>query len=290
LDIISYIFWLATIVLLLCTVVTYAARCARFPHQVLAALKNNAGEVDCLSSVSIALTSILQMAAIVLVDSWGRGWGTAIYVIWWVNVGMAVILTLAIPFIFTSLYPPGVSHLAPTTQLPLIAALTAAAGAGTLCQYAQLSGQAQVPAIVVSYLLIGAALPLAFGLDMLFWTRLLDSSMPARPLIFQDMILCGPWGQASFALQGLGQAVVRGGNFGSYGGGVSKAAAAPIGYTSMFVGLLSWGLGTFWWAFATVSILHAAVDRDRRSPKRLTFGLPAWALVFPWVSVPIRAN
>ena len=283
LNIISYLFWLSTVVLLLVAVAAYVVRCVRFHSHVLHALRYEAGEVDCLASISISFTSVIQMIAIVLVDSWGHGWGTAAYLLWWINAGLAVVAVLAIPFVFTSLYPPGVSHLSPATQLPLIAALTAAAGAGSLCQYAQLSPGAQVPAILVSYLLLGAALPLSFGLDVVFWTRLLEGSAPSRPLAFQDMILCGPWGQGSFALQGLGQAVLRG-SFASYASGVfiNAAAAAPVAYASMFAGFLAWGMGTIWWAFATASIVHAYVDHW--PPKRLAFGLPAWSLVFPWVS------
>jgi tellurite resistance protein TehA-like permease len=53
--------------------------------------------------------------------------------------------------------------------------------------------------------------------------------------------------------------------------------------------LMAWGQGTFWWAFATIRILHSGFNK-RGKWKGLTFGLSAWALVFPWVSSNQNSN
>ncbi|KAK0751295.1 hypothetical protein B0T18DRAFT_485921 [Schizothecium vesticola] len=121
-------------------------------------------------------------------------------------------------------------------QLPMIAALSVAAGGGTISKSASISPQIQVPAIIVSYLCIGIGLPLAFALDVLFWARLLDRSLPDKQHTVQDMILCGPWGQA---LQVLGS-VVLSDSFADYTRGTFLTAqtAGAVGYTSIFAGLL----------------------------------------------------
>ncbi|KAK4234642.1 putative malic acid transport protein [Achaetomium macrosporum] len=282
LQIISYIFWIITIVLLLAMVLVYILRCILFPRKLVTALSHDISELACLTSVVISFTSIIQMASLVLVPGWGsKGWSIALYVLWWINVVLATVGAIGVPFVFVRLYPVGIPHLSPASQLPLIAALTAAAGGGTICQSAELSPALQVPVIVVSYLLVGVGLPLALALDVLFWARLLDRSLPNRQHVYQDMILCGPWGQGSFALQGLAGAVLHG-SFASYARGtfLTAEAAKPVGYVSIFAGLLAWGTGTFWWIFAIVSILHAATDHWRF--RGLSFGLPAWAVVFPW--------
>lgn len=283
-DVISYIFWLLTIVMLVCMLGIYLFRYAVFPRMVTRSLGRDISESACLASISISFTSIIQMMVLALVQGgWGRGWGVAAYALWWINVAMAVLCVVALPFIYIRLYPNGVPHLSPASQLPMIAALTAAAGGGTICQFAQISPQLQIPVIIVSYLLIGLGLPLAFALDVLFWARLLDRSLPDRQHTFQDMILCGPWGQGSFALQILGGAVM-GGSFSHYDRGtfITAQAAAPVGYVSIFAGLLSWGAGTFWWLFAIVSILHGATNHWR--PVGIPYGLVGWSIVFPWVS------
>ena len=283
LNIISYIFWLLTIILLLGMLIIYIARCVIFPHKVAHSIARDISESACLASISISYTSIIQMMVLALVQGgWGKGWGIAAYVLWWTNVAMAVLVVVGVPFVYIRLYPSGKPHLSPGSQLPMIAALTVAAGAGTICQFAEISPQLQIPAIVVSYLLVGLGLPLAFALDVLFWARLLDRSLPDRQHTFQDMILCGPWGQASFAMQALGGAVMKG-SFASYSHGtfLTAQAAGPVGYVSIFAGLLSWGMGTFWWLFAILSILHGSTN-DRKLTG-IPYGLVAWSIVFPMV-------
>lgn len=282
LQIISYIFWVATMAMLFTMVPFYLLRVFTSPRKVLYTLSREMDELSCLNSITITFTSVIQMMALSLTSSWGRGWGMAAYVLWWINLSMAVLGTVIVPFVFIRLYEKDVPYLSPATRLPLIAALTAAAGGGTICQYAQVSPRLQVPVIIVSYLLIGMALPLAFALDVLVWPRMMQR--PTRQHVYQDMILCGPWGQGSFALQGLGGAVQN--SFAAYAAGtfLTAQAAVPVGFASIFAGLLAWGMGTFWWIFAILTVLHTAFDHRRWTG--IPFGLPTWSLVFPWVSYP----
>ncbi|KAF9876883.1 malic acid transport [Colletotrichum karsti] len=281
LTIISYLFWVTAIVLLFSMVSFYLLRLTLYPRRVFQALKHDESELAGLSSVSIAFTSIIQMASLTLVSGWGGPWSKIVYVLWWIAFSLALVISVVLPFILIKVYPSGVPHISPATQLPLIAALTAAAGGGTICNTAMLSSQQQIPVIIVSYLLIGMALPLAFALDVLFWARLLGNYQPPKKKAFQDMILCGPWGQSSFALQMLGRSVVEG-SFASYASGtfLTADAAAPVGYSSMLAGLAAWGLGTFWWFFAIMGIVHALFEGRR--PTRMPYTLAGWALVFPW--------
>lgn len=286
LKIISYLFWIATMVLLVVMVLACALRCILFPRHVPSTLRQGDGEMDGLASIPICFTSILQMAAVTLLPGWGPHWSLAVYGLWWANVAMAVFAAMVIPYLFFTLSPPGISKISPVSQLPLIAALTAAAGGGTICQYAQLSSELQVSAVGVSYLLVGLGLPLALTLDTLFLARLAYQS-PVPAATWQSMILCGPWGQGSFALQGLGQVVLRG-SFSEYASGafITGQAAGPVAYTSMFLGILAWGLGTFWWAFAVSTILRAQLVNW---PPKMATGLVPWSVVFPWVRRALSA-
>jgi tellurite resistance protein TehA-like permease len=285
LIIISEIFWVLTIVLLVVMLIVYGLRIVLYPKEVAEVLSTDANETACLASISITFTSIIQMMALNLVQDWGKGWGIACFVLWWINTAMAAIVCIGIPYVFVKYEPPGVNALSPAAQLPLIAALTAAAGGGVICNYGALSAQLQVPVIIVSYLLIGMALPLSLGFDTLFLTRLFDRSSPSGMKVFQEMIVCGPWGQGSFALQSLGQAVMKGA-FASYAKGsfLTSTAATPVGFASIFAGLCAWGHGTFWWAFAVVSIAQTAYTKGG-GIRGLDFSLAAWSLVFPWVCV-----
>ncbi|KAK3935588.1 putative malic acid transport protein [Diplogelasinospora grovesii] len=278
LKIISYIFWVITIVLWFAMLLIYGVRSALYPKSVAAALRDTPIEINCLSSISITFTSIIQMMALVLVQGWARGWGIAVYVLWWVNVAMAILACIVLAFFTFRVFPSKVSSLSPGTQLPFIAALTVAAGGGTVAKYAEISCAQQVAVIIVSYLFLGTGFTIAFALDVLYLSRLMHQSLPRAAQAYQDMILCGPWGQGSFALQILGQVVLTGAFAGEAQGVFLTARAAdPVGFASIFAGLLSWGAGTFWWTFAVFSILRGVFNGYR--PKPPPFGVYTHAAI-----------
>ncbi|KAL3952658.1 hypothetical protein ACCO45_012601 [Purpureocillium lilacinum] len=303
LDTISVIFWVAAIALLAATCALYLCRLAA--ARSLAPGGPPRRRAACLASVSVAFMSIVQMLALVVVPGpWGgRSWAVVVYVLWWVNCGLAVAACLFIPLIFVhSIHAEGgfVNCLTPSTQLPLIAALTSAAGAGTLCSAAAsgpfLTPAEKVPMIIVAYLEVGLGLPLAIALDILFIARVLspwETETGAEPLVgaqvFSEMVSCGPWGQTSFGLQALGAALLSlNGKLGAAQPGqmervlLTDDAMRPLGYASMLVGLTLWGQGTFWWTFAVVSIGRSFVNHFRSKPP-MQFAVSVWAIVFPWL-------
>ncbi|KAM0700742.1 hypothetical protein Q7P35_012463 [Cladosporium inversicolor] len=92
------------------------------------------------------------MIALTLTSSWSPGWGMAAYVMWWINVVMAAVACIAIPYVLTKVDGPGISSVPPGALLPSIAALTIAAGGGVVCRYGAISASLQVPVIIVSSL------------------------------------------------------------------------------------------------------------------------------------------
>jgi hypothetical protein len=124
------------------------------------------------------------------------------------------------------------------------------------------------------------AVPLALALDALFLSRVMDTAIVASSEnTWQDMVLCGPWGQGRFAVTSLSRAVLQEGLVvGSEGPMVTTSAVAAIAYASMFSGFLAWGAGTFWWSFAVLSLLRALLNRRHR--QKLVFGLASWSVMF----------
>lgn len=284
LRIISVIVWIYTIALLATAMSVYLLRVLVYPRHVARALRESIVETSCLSSISITFTTIIQMIVLVLVHQWGPAWGIVAFVLWWINTAMAVVAVMVIPYVFVKVQPPGIKSVTPVVLLPLIAALTSAAGGGVICHYGAFSDRLQVPVIIVSYLEVGLGLLLAMTFNDVFVTRLFDRSFPDLEHIYQDMILCGPFGQGSFALQALGEVVSKG-SFAEYNRGVflTAQAAKPIAYASQLAGLLAWGYGTFWWFFAITSVIHTFFSQPG-GIRKSRFTMSAWALVFPWVS------
>jgi len=96
-------------------------------------------------------------------------------------------------------------------------------------------------------------------------------------------MLCGPLGQGSFALQILGTCVQRDA-FAQYDTSsfISVAGASTIATSSQLLGLLTWGYGIFWWAYACIAILHYVVT-DPKAMLKWDRTLSIWSLIFPWV-------
>jgi len=197
---------------------------------------------------------------------------------------MAVVYSIGLPYVFATSEAPGLDFVPPSVLLPLIAALNAAAGGGVICRYRALSPQQQVPVLIVSYLLIGMALPLSLAYDAVFLARCFDKKFPMGHPTDQMFILCGPLGQGSFALQILGEAVSRG-SFAEYNSGIflTATAATPIAFASEAAGLIAWGLVLFGGGFAVIAVLHDSFNRAKAKGNflKLEFSLTAWSIVFP---------
>lgn len=276
----AMIVWIYTMVLYGACLLAYLLRIALYPTHVAHEIRTNIAETSCLSSISISFSSIIAMVAL----QYGRTAGLASYVLWWVNAAMAVAACIGIPYVQLKLQPPGIKRVPPSILLAVIAALTSAAVGGVVCRYGHISDRLRVPAVIVSYLVIGAAITLATSFNVIVLFQHFDQSHPSTETVFQDMILCGPHGQGSFALQILGD-VVDQGCFAGYNRGtfLTAKAGTPIAFASQFGGLLSWGYATFWWCFAIISISHTLVSQEG-GLKKTKFSIAVWSLIFPWVS------
>lgn len=277
LRILAKIVWIYTIVLLAMTLFLYILRLIRYPREVCDELRHNLIETSCLASIVITYTTIVQMVAL----QYGSTHGVAIgvYVLWWIAAFLSTLAVIGIPFVQLKVQPSSFERIPPAILLPVIAALTCAAGGGVICTSTALSPRLQVPVIIVAYLLVGAGISLALGFDAVILFQHFSDQQPSPQKVWQDMILCGPFGQGGFALQILGGAVQK--SFPAYARGtlLRAQAAGPIAAVSQFAGLLSWGFATFWWCFAILSILHTLAAQPGGGGsrvRRLVWGRGRW--------------
>lgn len=277
------IVWIYTIVQLGLFLILYLIRTFLYRRHVLHQLRNNSAETSCLCCISIAFTSILQMSVL----QYGDTAGLAIYILWWVNTGMAIVACLVVPFIHLKMQQSGARHMQADMLLPFLAVLTSAAGGGVICRLARISPRLQVPAIIVSYLEIGAGLALVAAFHTIILYQYLGHPFQPADMVYQDMIMCGPCGQASVALQALGEAV-QAGSFAAYDRGqlLTAKAAGPFAFISHFTGLLVWGYGVFWWFFAILTICYT-LHTQPGGWKQSRFTMSVWSVVFPWVRMLI---
>ncbi|KAJ5784501.1 uncharacterized protein N7503_009713 [Penicillium pulvis] len=277
LQILAKIVWIYTIVLFGLCLASYLLRALSYPKHVRHELRTNLVETSCLSCIPIVYTSILQLAVI----QYGDRAGLAIYILWWTDTALSTVAAIGITYVQFKIQAPGVQRLPPAVLLPFIAINTSAASGGLICLQSHVSPRLQIPAIIVGYLELGAGLSLAGAFTVLVMFQHFNQVHSPAEKVFQDMIICGPFGQGSFALQILGEAVQE--SFGAYHRGVFLTAKAAdiIGLTSQFMGLLTWGYGVFWWCFAILSIGHT-IGAQPRGGRKPPFTLAAWSIIFPW--------
>lgn len=201
--------WIYTILLFSLCLTFYFLRAWNYPKHVRHELRTNLIETSCLACIPIVYTSILQLAEL----QYGDRAGLAIYILWWTDTALATVAAIGIQYVELK------SHV---------------------------SLRLQIPAIIVGYLGLGARLSVAGAYTVLAMFQHFDQVHSTAEEIFQDMILCGPFGQGSFALQVLGEAAQE--SFGAYNRGEFLTTKGPdiIGLTSQFMGLLIWGYGVFW--------------------------------------------
>lgn len=290
LAIISQCVWVLTILMLVSMLLIYLVRVALEPTYVAKQLRTNIMETACLASISVAFTTIIQMTALNLVQTWGSTWGTVAYVLWWINFVMATTGCVGIIYVFVGLEASGIDLVPVAIRLPPIAVLTIAAGGGVVCRYGQLATDLQVPIIILSYLCVGAGVFLALMCDAAFLIRLFNQSWPSGKTIYSIMIACGPYGQSSFAMQILGDVVKRGAFAGAGTTGfISPGDERIVSVCSTLIAILLWGYGTFWWAFACIAIVHDLAYNAKALPK-WNQSLGAWSLIFPWVCLCHHEN
>ncbi|KAL4876431.1 voltage-dependent anion channel [Aspergillus karnatakaensis] len=277
LPVLAKIVWIYAIVLLGLGVGIYLLRVVLYPRHVLREIRGNVVEASCLSSIPIAFTSIIQMIAL----QYDGSADLVAYILWWISTALSIIAVIGVPYLQLKMQPKGIEHIPPSFLLPVISVLTSAAAGGTICENSNLSARLRVPAIIVSYMELGTGIPLAICIDACIIYHHFDRAYPQYDKAYQDMVLCGPFGQASFALQILGLAVKH--SFGEYSRGMllTADAAAPIAAVSQFAGVLAWGFGTFWWLFAILSIAYTLYVQSG-GWRNVHFSLTAWSLVFPW--------
>lgn len=286
LDVIAIIVWLFTIVITVIFSLIYIAKLCLFPGTVRRQLTSDVVELCCLASLSITFGAIVDMLALVCAKSWGPSWGTAAYVLSWINVGLVFPVVVGIPYVYFYREPPGVEKTPPSIVFPANAAITASATCGVVCYAGKLTAREQVPMIMVGYILLGLGLNFAFLTTGIYVVRLLDGGFPQRPQVLLNFILVGPLGQAAYAAQILGMATSSPGNrsFADYNRGtfITESAGQTISVVSILSGLVLWGYGAFWLLFSLATTVHLGFFTDG-GIKTTQYSLSAWSPVFPWV-------
>ena len=281
---ISTILWIFTIVIYFIFLMIYLLKVIRHPRTVRQELDKDIVELSCLASISITFGVITDMVALVSAQAWGHSWSMLAYVLSWIHVAIAFTANVGIPYKYFASEPPGIDGMPPNVVLPSIAGITAAATCGVVAFSGKLSSRADVPLILVGYIILGLGLPFSFIVTAVYITRLFSSGLPPRAQNSTNWILVGPLGQAAYACQILGAASASPGHlsFAEYNRGyfITANSGEIISTVSTLAALVLWGYATFWVLFCMAATVHLEVF-SQDGIKNSKYSLSAWSPMFP---------
>jgi C4-dicarboxylate transporter/malic acid transport protein len=232
-----------------------------------------------LGTFPMALSTIVAMCALSCVPAWGSGFATFTWILWWIDVVLALAICVGIPFVQFTRHDQSFKNILGIWFLPVVTTIVVAATGAIVAdtlppEHARLT-------LIVCWVLWGTGFPLAILLMALYYGRLAIYKIPPAALIVSAFLPLGPCGQGAFGLMkisetlkhitdGTGQALITGTSIQE-----AQIFSQAIYAVSIPVALVIWGLGLVWLIFAVAFLIDLALVQ------RLHFSLGFWGFTFP---------
>ena len=222
-----------------------------------------------LGTIPMGFATIVEMWIFVCVPAWGKWAAYVAWALWMIDAIVAVSVTVSLGVMLMSASHQRSLDSITAAQLLPIAATIVAAGTGSEVARVLPNPQYALDTIIVSYVMWGMAVPMAFSVLVIYYQRLALHKMPPREVIVSAFLPLGPLGFGGYTILYLGR--------------VSKTIfpmtstidpmAGRLAYVAgFFIALVMWGWGLVWFAFALASIYMA---------RPFPFNMGWWGFTFP---------
>ncbi|POR40435.1 TDT family transporter [Methylobacterium sp. V23] len=259
--------WLASIALFAACCALYTARWIFFFDEARR-IFGHATVSMFFGAVPMALATLLNGLLIFGPDRIGSVAATIAFGLWWLDVALAVICAVAIPYLMFTRQEHHIDQMTAVWLLPVVAAEVAAVSGGLLAPTVADAG-VQLAVIVTSFILWGVSVPLALSILAILVLRMALHNLPPREMAASSWLSLGPLGTGALGLLVLGQA--GGPILAAQGFGGAQDSLRIMGLISA---LILWGYGAWWFllSFAvTLRYLRGGVP----------FNLGWWGYIFP---------
>jgi len=199
---------------------------------------------------------------------WGEGILPLIESLWWLDVAMALVCGVAIPFMMFTRQQHSIDQMTAVWLLPVVAAEVAAASGGQLAPHL-LDTTAQFHVLITSYVLWAFSVPVAFSILAILLLRMALHKLPHASMAASSWLALGPIGTGALGMLLLGGDAPA--IFAANGLPGMGAMAEGIG---LVAGITLWGFGLWWMLLAVLITL-----RYLRSG--IPFNLGWWGFTFP---------
>ncbi|KAK3669682.1 hypothetical protein LTR78_010434 [Recurvomyces mirabilis] len=279
LSTIMFVFNLALFILFFCI---FLLRVAIYPKALVKSCSNDLTELALTGAVPIAWFTLLSQVGItVSTASWGaHAFFLVAYVMWW--IGTAVMLTIAtlVIVVISKTDITTTEKLTPGIVIPFVGTTTNAVVGALIVNYSDdVNTRLAIPVIIVGYMLTGIGTFAALILYSAYFIRMTNIGLPPPAQRPGLVMLVGPCGQGSAALQLLGTAAKM--HFGKYGKGTifTDTAGEIFSAAGTLLGLMLTGMSVLFTTLAVYCILETAFKRQCK------YSLLWWSTIFPMATV-----
>jgi tellurite resistance protein TehA-like permease len=182
--------------------------------------------------------------------------------LWVGGVALSVFVAFAVPYVMIVHHELVPQRAYASWLLPVVPPIVASVPAALLAQTWPLAARTSI--LALAYALLGLGIGLAALVIAVFYARLLFHKLPERALVPTLWIVVGPLGQSIAGIIALGAAAQH----------VLPSVGTALLHAGIAYGVLVWGFGVWWLAFALIATFNAM-------RAGLAFTLGWWALTFP---------
>ena len=259
--------WWLTIGLFILFCVLYGARWLLFFDEARRIFAHSTVSMF-FGTIPMGLATILNGALVFGLERWGDGVVPWVEAIWWVDVALALLCGVAIPYLMFTRQEHSIDQMTAVWLLPVVAAEVAAASGGLLAPHLA-DVHAQFLVVVTSYVLWAVSLPVAFSILTILMLRMALHKLPPANMAASSWLALGPIGTGALGMLLLGgdaPAVFAANGLGNLG-----EVARGLG---LVAGMVLWGAGLWW-------LLTAVLITLRYMRQGMPFNLGWWGFTFP---------
>ncbi len=256
--------WLLNAVIFILMLVIYAARWILFFQEAKRILDHSVVSMY-FGCIPMALATVINGLVIFATPAVGTQAIDIAVWLWIVDVIIAIACGIAVPFLMFTRQQHSTEGMTAIWLLPIVAGEVAASSGAVLADHLSLEPGAQM-IVLVSYILWGFSVPMAFCIMAILVLRLSLPKLPPTTMAPSMFLTLGPIGTGALGVLALGTVVLK----------IPSMAlhAASLHSLGMVGGLVLWGVGVWWIGISVLSTI-------KYFKRGLPFNLGWWGYVFP---------
>ncbi len=260
--------WMFNILLFVLFSMTYLARWIMYFDEAKRIFGHSTVSMF-FGTIPMGMATIINGLLAFGLPRWGAGVVPIAEVLWWLDVAMALLCGVCIPYMMFTRQKHSIDQMTAVWLLPVVAAEVAAVSGGLLAPHIT-DVHTQFCVVITSYILWAYSVPVALSILVILLLRMALHKLPHESMAASSWLALGPIGTGSLGMLVIGgdaPAIFAANNMAMLGN-----IAQGVGFVS---GILFWGCGLWWMLLAAMITIRYC--RNGAIP----FNLGWWGFTFP---------